>query len=498
MIPLQKHQIDYALANRSKIRDELDKADSADSLLGFIKLAWPHLEPETPFVYGWPVEAICHHLEAVSKGQIKRLLINVPPGCMKSLTTNVFWPAWEWGPRGQQRLRYISASYEKGLATRDLVRCRDLIQSEWYSRLWPIRFKDDQNLKTYYQNGHQGWRLAASVGGALTGYRGDRINIDDPHDVKSAESEKKREEALRWFTETLPTRLNNSKESTIVVVMQRLHERDISGLILKELGDTWEKLILPMEYEGARKCIIRATKWMDPRREEGDLLWPERFGRAEVEQLKETFRAQGGSYAEAAQLQQRPAPRGGGLFKRKDFEMIDAAPEGGRTVRGWDLAASTKRHAAWTVGLKLRLVAGKLYIMDVVRRRASPNEVHEMIMDCAKKDGKRTAISIPQDPGQAGMAQRAALSAKLHGYRFHFSAETGDKDDRAIPIAAQVEAGNVYVVRGAWNDVFFSEAELFPGSEFKDQIDAFSRAYSRLLTEPELSIATAPSKVVTG
>lgn len=498
MIPLRQDQLEWALRNRDLVRDELDKADSAASLLGFIKLAWKHLEPETPFVYGWPVEAICEHLEAVSKGQIKRLLINVPPGCMKSLTTNVFWPAWEWGPRKQARLRYISASYEKGLATRDLVRGRDLMQSEWYSRLWPIRFKDDQNLKTYYQNSQQGWRLAASVGGALTGYRGDRINIDDPHDVKSAESEKKREEALRWFTETLPTRLNNSKESTIVVVMQRLHERDISGLILKELGASWEKLILPMEYEASRKCVIVATGWKDPRKEEGELLWPERFGRAEVEQLKETFRAQGGSYAEAAQLQQRPAPRGGGMFKRKDFELIEAAPEGGRTVRGWDLAGSTKRHAAYSVGLKLRIVGAKLYIMDVVRKRASPNEVREMIYACAKQDGKQTSISIPQDPGQAGLAQKAALGAMLSGYRFHFSAETGDKDDRAVPIAAQVEAGNVYIVRGPWNDAFLAEAELFPGSEFKDQIDALSRAYSRLLTQPELMIATTPSTVVNG
>ncbi len=489
-------QLEWALANREKVRMDLDRADSEESLLGFIKLAWPHLEPQVPFVYGWPVEAICEHLEAVTKGQIKRLLINVPPGCMKSLTTNVFWPAWEWGPQGMSRLRYISASYEKGLATRDLVRGRDLIQSEWYHRLWPIEFKDDQNLKTYYQNSEQGWRLAASVGGALTGYRGDRINIDDPHDVKSAESEKKREESLRWFTETLPTRLNNAKESTIVVVMQRLHERDISGLILRELTDSWEKLILPMEFEQSRKCIVSVTGFEDPRKEEGQLLWPERFGRKEVEQLKETFRAQGGSYAEAAQLQQRPAPRGGGLFKRANFIPIDFAPEGGRTVRGWDLAGSKKRQSAYTVGAKLRRVKGKLYILDIVRKRATPNEVEDMVLNCARLDDKQTTISIPQDPGQAGLAQKAQFAAKLMGYRFHFSTETGDKEDRANPFAAQVEAGNVYIVRGPWNDAFLSEAEMFPTGEFKDQIDALSRAFSRLLTEPELMIATTPAKVI--
>lgn len=491
-------QLEWALAHRSQVLRDLDRADSEESLLGFIKLAWPQIEPGTPFIPGWPVQAICEHLEAVSKGQIKRLLINVPPGCMKSLTTNVFWPAWEWGPRKQPGLRYISASYEKGLATRDLVRCRDLIQSEWYRALWPIDFKDDQNLKTFYQTTHQGWRLAASVGGALTGYRGDRINIDDPHDVKSAESERKREESLRWFTETLPTRLNKQSESTMVVVMQRLHERDISGLILRELKDTWTHLMLPMEFEPSRKCIVEVTGFEDPRTEDGELLWPERFNRKSVDALKETFRAQGGSYAEAAQLQQRPAPRGGGMFKREHFQIVDRAPSlAGRTVRGWDLAASKDRGAAFTVGAKLMLSAGKVYVLDIMRKRASPSEVEEMMLTCARQDGKQVAISIPQDPGQAGVAQKRQLASVLHGYNVSFSPETGDKADRAIPFAAQVEAGNVFVVSAPWNDALFAEAVLFPNSEFKDQVDALSRAYAHLLAHAEPTLALEPGMVIT-
>jgi predicted phage terminase large subunit-like protein len=497
MTYITPEQLEWALTHREEMLRDLDQVDSASSLLGFTKLAWKHLEPGTPFVPGWPVEAISEHLEAVSNGQIKRLLINVPPGCMKSLTTNVFWPAWEWGPRKQPQLRYISASYEKGLATRDLVRCRDLIQSEWYQALWPIAFKDDQNLKTYYQNTEQGWRLAASVGGALTGYRADRVNIDDPHDVKSAESERKREESLRWFTETLPTRLNRQSESTMVVVMQRLHERDISGLILKELSDTWEHLMLPMEFEQSRKCIVEVTGFADPRTEEGELLWPDRFNRESVEQLKETFRSQGGSYAEAAQLQQRPAPRGGGMFKRDHFHLVDAPPRLGRACRGWDLAATKEKGAAFTVGAKLLIHSGKLYICDLVRRRASPFEVEEMLQACARLDGLQVAISIPQDPGQASVGQKGRFASLLGGYNVHFSPESGDKADRAKPFAAQVEAGNVFVVRAPWNDALFAEAELFPNSEFKDQIDALSRAYSWLLSHNEPSIALEPAQVIT-
>lgn len=494
---ISREQLAWALKNKDALLRDLDALDSEQSLLGFIKVAWRHLEPETPFVYGWSVEAICEHLEAVSKGQIRRLLINVPPGCMKSLTTEVFWPAWEWGPRKQAHLRFISASYEKGLATRDLVRCRDLLTSEWYQSLWPFEFKGDQNLKTYYENQHQGWRLAASVGGALTGYRGDRIIIDDPHDVRSAESDIKREDAIRWFTETLPTRLNNQKESSMVVVMQRLHERDVSGLIQKELGDTWEQLILPMEFEPSRRCRIRATGWTDPRKEDGELLWPERFDAESVEELKQTFRAQGGSYAEAAQLQQRPAPRGGGLFKREHFLPVDAAPTVGRVVRGWDLAASTGRNAAYTVGVKLMLSFGKLYILDVVRKRGTPGEIEDLIRTCAQQDGKQVAISIPQDPGQAGKAQKSRLAAVLHGYPVFFSPETGTKDDRAIPVAAQAEAGNLHILRGAWNDAFLAEAQLFPTSEYKDQIDALSRAYAHLLTRNPRSLALEPAMLIT-
>lgn len=490
-------QLQWLLKNRDSVLRDLDALDSDDSLLGFIKVAWKHLEPETPFVYGWSVEAICEHLEAVSKGQIRRLLINVPPGCMKSLTTEVFWPAWEWGPRGQQHLRFISASYEKGLATRDLVRCRDLLNSEWFQSLWPLEFKGDQNLKTYYENSKQGWRLAASVGGALTGYRGDRLIIDDPHDVRSAESDTKREDAIRWFTETLPTRLNNQQTSAMVCVMQRLHERDVSGLIQRELTDEWEQLVLPMEFESSRRCIIEATGWADPRKEEGELLWPERFNRESVEELKKTFRAQGGTYAEAAQLQQRPAPREGGLFRRDEFQIVDIAPTNGRTVRGWDLAASTGRHSAYTVGIKLMMSMGKLYILDVVRLRGTPSDVETAIRTAAQNDGQRVAISLPQDPGQAGKAQRSRLAAILHGYNVHFSPETGSKDDRAIPVAAQAEAGNLYMVRAPWNDALLAEAQMFPASEFKDQIDALSRAYAYLLTQNTRSVALEPPMIIT-
>lgn len=492
--------------DRHQIRDAMNAPERSLaqlSLREFMRQAWHVLEPGAPFVDGWAVGAVCEHLQAVTDGQIRRLLINVPPGCTKSMAVNVMWPAWEWGPVGQPHMRYISAGYEKGLATRDMVRCRDLLRSEWYQERWPLAFKDDQDQKTYYQNADTGWRLASSVGGALVGYRGDRIIVDDPHDVKRAESDVEREEAVRWFTETLPTRLNKPSDSAIVVVMQRLHERDISGVIINKLGDEWVHLCLPMEYEADRHCrtvvpLLSGAAFEDPRQKDGDLLWPERFSAEAVEELKETFRAQGGTYAEAAQLQQRPAPRGGGLFKRANFQFVDA-PEDGATVRGWDLAASVSSRAAYTAGVKMvRTRDGRLLVTDVRRFRGTPHEVKMALQECAVGDGARCRTSIPQDPGQAGLAQKADLAKALDGFDVRFSPETGDKVTRALPFAAQVEAGNVYLVRAPWNDPFLSEAALFPAGEFADQVDATSRAHHELNKNRGSGVSAFGPTLITG
>lgn len=520
--------LDLALRRPQQALWHLDRLAAEDSLLSFVRQGWHALEPGVEFQHGWAIEAVAEHLEAVTAGQVTRLLVNVPPGCTKSMLVNVFWPAWEWGPRRMPHLRYISASYEQGLSTRDMVRGRDLVSSEWYQERWPVAFKEDQDQKTLYANAATGWRLASSVGGRLTGYRGDRIIIDDPHDVARAESDKERHTARRWFTETLPTRLNKQKESAIVMIMQRLHVQDLSGLVVEGLFDDWVHLCLPMEHETKTRCwttvprrgqtsskMLRvkdkeetlphfvpdedgAEMWCwDPRTEEGELLWPGRFDREAVEQLKRSFRAgDGGSYAESGQLQQRPVHRKGGLFQRENFVALEQFPDGIHWVRGWDLAASTGSTSPFTAGVKLGWRQGSLYIGDVVRFREEAEQVEDRIRSVAEQDGHGVAISIPQDPGQAGKDQRRHYAKLLHGFDVHFSPETGDKEDRARPIAAQVRARNVYVPAGApWLAEFLGEAGLFPASDYKDMVDALSRAYGWHLLNPGDAIALAPSRV---
>lgn len=479
------------------------------SLMDFVREAWHVLEPETPLVEGGPLPLMCAALEAVSNGDIDRLLINVPPGCMKSLLVNVFWPAWEWGPRRMAHLRYISASYEQGLATRDLVRCRDLVKSEWFQARWQITFKDDQDQKTYYENSRTGWQLSASVRAALTGYRGDRVRIDDPHSVRGAESDAELAETDSWFTETLPTRVNRAadhptdprlKRSGMVMIMQRLSVRDLSAAAL---ALEWEHLCLPMRYEAdhphvASTPILRKLGIVDTRKE-GDLLWPERFPDESVTKLEKALSLKGGRYAVAGQLQQRPVPRGGGMFAREHAHFVDVAPPGVRWCRGWDLAG-TEGGGKATAGVKVGEKEGRIYIGDCAWGQKEPHGVEVMIKAAAKQDGKRCTQSLPQDPGQAGKAQKAALGKLLAGYDVHFSTESGDKADRAIPLSAQWEAGNVYLVRGDWNDPYLAEMGMFtPAAKgFTDRVDATSRGYACILTRPARGQSFgAPAEIVT-
>lgn len=495
-----------ALANPSEALDELRKLECEDSLHAFVMEMWDELEPGTKLVDGWCLHAICEALEAVEAGKIKKLLINVPPGFMKSMLTSVFFPAWLWGPKNQAHKRLISTSYAQDLAIRDNKRARDLIESEKYTRWWGDRVKlsGDQNAKIRYENEAKGFRQAASTGSALTGHRGDILIIDDPHSVGSAESEAERAAATMWVGETVPTRFNDQEEGITIVIMQRLHQQDVSGFILGE-GEGAESLpgyvhlMIPMEFEPDRKCLIDIPgwKWEDPRTEAGELAWPERFSRDAVEDLKTTFRRAGGEYAVAGQLQQSPVPREGGMFQLEDFQVIDASdvPNIFHTCRGWDLAATKDGHGAQTAGVKMGLHAGKVYILDCVAGRWGANEVITKLKNCVGRDGYSVTQSIPQDPGQAGKAQRAYLAGELMGANLHFSPESGEKADRARPLSAQAESGNLYVVRGPWNDALIQEFCSFPSGKLADRVDASSRAFHWLNANMTQDLGAPPENL---
>ena len=434
------------------------------------------LEPGQAYLHGWHIDAICDHLEAVTDGRLTRLLINVPPGTMKSLIVSVFWPAWEWGPQGRASLRYLTTSYSENYAKRDSRRMRDLVSSLWFRSLWPeivLTRAGEISFENTARGGREGMPFQS-----LTGGRGDRVIIDDPHSTETAESEAERDRTTRIFRESVPTRLNNPVTSAIVVIMQRLHEKDISGQILA-LRLSYEHLMLPMEYEPERACST-SIGFSDPRSQEGDLLFPERFPRATVERDKVPM----GSYAVAGQYQQRPGPRQGGLFKRAWFEgkTVRAAPAGTRWVRHWDLAGTKKKSAARTAGVKLgKTPDGRYIVGHVITEQDEGDAIRKLIKATAETDGPTVEISLPQDPGQAGKVQKADMIAMLAGWTAHGEPETGEKEDRARPFATQCEAGNVSLLAGPWNEAYLDELASFPTGKFKDQVDASSGAFGRLV-----------------
>lgn len=461
-------------AERDRLAKDAERIRArCQTLSGFVREAWHVIEPSIPYVHGWHIDAICEHLEAVTNGDINRLLINVPPGTMKSLLCGVFWPAWEWTFRPQ--LRYLGSSYSEDYAKRDNRRMRDLVTSEWYRALWP-EVVLTRSGEMAFANTKTGFRQGVPFS-RLTGGRGDRVIIDDPHSVDGAESEAERLSTIRTFRESVPTRLNDPQHSAIVVIMQRLHEGDVSGTILT-LGLGYEHLMLPMEFEPERACKT-SIGFMDPRTEEGELLFPERFPRAVVERDKIPL----GSYAVAGQFQQRPSPRSGGMFQRGDFEIVEAVPAGAKRCRAWDFAATKAKPGKqpdWTVGLGMSYVNGTFYVEDIRRDRWSPAEVEKNLKNTATQDGVFVTIRMPQDPGAAGKADAETKIKLLAGFEVKAVAPTGDKATRAKPASAQAEAGNVKLIRGSWNEAFLDEVCSFPNGQFDDQVDAFADALNEL------------------
>ena len=319
-------------------RHDGSAVEAAKNLRSFITMAWPVVEPATPFISGWHLDAICEHLMAVTRGEIRNLLINIPPRHMKSLAVGVFWPAWEWTTAPHRR--WLFASYALSLSERDSLRCRRLIESPWYQRHWGDRFAlcGDQNTKLRYENNHAGHRIATSVGAAATGEGGDYVVVDDPHNVIERESDAARIAALMWWDETMSTRLNNPKTGAKIIVMQRIHEKDLSGHVLQQGG--YIHLNLPAEFELSRRCVTvigidSPRSWSDPRGTDGDLLWEQRIGDREIADFKVRLGPEG----YAGQFQQRPSPAGGGRFKAEWFRYYrggdaDCVGSASRTVSG--------------------------------------------------------------------------------------------------------------------------------------------------------------------
>jgi predicted phage terminase large subunit-like protein len=465
---LARIDAEIAALEEAMIDDE-ERELCALSLGTFARLAWPMLEPATPLKWGWALDAICDHLEAVTRGDIKRLLMNVPPGSMKSLLTGVIWPAWEWGPRGKPELRFLGTAHKQDLAVRDNLKCRRLIKSAWYQHLWPVTITGDQDAKTKFENDKTGFREAMAFT-SLTGSRGDRVILDDPHSVDDANSQTKLAGDIVTFREAVPSRVNND-DSAIIIVMQRLHESDVSSVAL-ELG--YEHLCIPMRFEEDRRCTT-SIGWADPRTIEGDLMFPERFPERQVVELETSL----GSYAAAGQLQQRPAPLGGGIFKTGwwQYYRAEALPQVKRIIHSWDTAFKTKASNDYSVRTIWAECERGYYLLDVWKQKVEFPELKRMVLSFPDQH-KPHAILVEDKASGQSLIQELRRETMLPIVPIKVDT---DKVARAFAVTPVIESGRVFLPEGApWLADYIASLATFPNGAHDDDVDSTTQALAYL------------------
>ena len=476
------------------IQRERERRAASASLYEFVKQSWHVVEPGVPFIPSWHIEEICEHLEAVTAGEIKRLLINIPPRHSKSTIVSVMWPMWEWLTDPAQK--FLAASYSGNLSIRDNLKARRLIQSPWYQERWGHMFKlaGDQNAKQRFENDKTGYRIATSVGGTATGEGGSRLILDDPHGAQDAQSDTMRESALEWFDMVWSTRLNNPKTDAMVTVMQRLHERDISGHILEDIGG-WEHVMIPAEWDGVRRKTSLGV--YDPRKKVGELICPDRFGVEEITRLKQLL----GVYGTAGQLQQDPQPAEGGILKTKHFQLWPhdkPLPQFEYILQSYDCAFTEKTSgdptacSVWAIfthggqrnamlidawdehlgypDLRARVIKdwsteyGGTSVKDGVRRARKPDR----ILVEAKASGQSLLqdlrlAKVPAVGYNPGMADKIS--------RAHQAAPTLELDLLWVP-----ESGKNPGQPVSWAQPFLKQVGKFPVAEHDDYVDTMTQA----------------------
>jgi predicted phage terminase large subunit-like protein len=450
------------------------------SLREFTKAAWPTIEPGSEYTSGWHLDAISDHLEAVIDGSIKRLIINIPPRHSKSISTAVVLPAWTWATQPSKKFLY--ASYSASLSIRDSTKCRRLIDSPWYQAHFGDKFhlSGDMNQKSRFENSENGIRLSTSVAGSLTGEGGDCIILDDVNNVVEADSQKVRQGVIDWWDQAMQSRLNDPKTGAFIVIQQRVNEQDLTGHILaNELGNEWDHLCLPARYEIGHPTPVRSSLgFTDPRTEEGELLWPERFGEKELSTLERGL----GSYAAAGQLQQRPSPKGGGILKSSwwvPWEKENLPDNIEYVIQSWDTAFETKESSSfsarttWGVfkyqGYDCAIVLEAWY--DKVNypqlRKLAQEAYDDWEPDAVLIEKKASGSSLLHDLRQAGVPVLAYSPDR-------------DKEARAHAASALLEDGRIFYPKRKWAEDLISICAAFPAHPNDDIVDTCTQAWLRL------------------
>lgn len=495
-------------------------------LMDFIRYFWHVIDPQTPLIEGQLMYAVVEHLEAVTFGDITRLVINVPFGCAKSVCTSVYWPAWEWAI-GYAHHRWLCFSYSATLSERDNLRCRQVITSPEYQALYGDQFQLSNQQIINILNDKSGSKFASSVGGTGTGMRGQRVVIDDPLNVKEAESETVRAECIRWFRESISSRFNDLNKDALVIIMQRLHEEDLSGVVL---GDdfNYTHLCIPWSYDPLRQedangeKIATSIGWTDWRTEAGQPAWPERFSAEAIDRIKKEL----GPYAVAGQLEQSPAPRGGGIVKREWFKGWAPAnnkyPEWSFCLTSVDCAATSKSEAdptacttwavfshsdtdnlpavilvdSWAKRLNLhgdpepRLPYEEFQIGDSPQMRRRKDQAYmrrvgnqlglvEHVLHTARRF-KVSLVLIEHEKSGIAVAQELRRLYKDEDFVVQLVVPKGDKYSRLMSVVPLFANGKIWAPLKPWAEELINEVCSFPRAKHDDLTDSTSMALSYL------------------
>lgn len=512
----------YGLLDVDKQLEELDLADEREaceeSLYEFLVRAWKYIDP-APWKDGWPIEAVAEHLQAVVDGEIRKLLINIPPRCAKSSVCSVALPAWTWAqprnsPTSGPAVPFLYASYAKQLSVRDSRKCRQLIESPWYQKLWGKRFNlvSDSNTVGRFTNNFGGERLITSVGSAATGEGGNIIVVDDPNAADEALSEASTVGTIDWWDGTMSTRRNDPKTGAFIVVQQRLGEDDLTGHILSKDDGDWTHLVLPMHYDPDRS-FVTSIGWKDPRTEEGQLLWEERFGEDEVRELERSL----GPWKAAGQLEQSPQPKGGGIVKREWWQPWDEPqfPPMDFILASLDTAYTTKTMndasalTVWgvftddTVAVQGRRIDddGRPVYMDRVYAQTAPKvmlmtawnerlELHQLVEKVADtcKRFKVDVLAIENKAAGHSVAQelRRLYSHEKFGVRM-FDPKSQDKTSRLYSVQHLFSDGIIYAPDRKYADEVITQTSIFPNGKHDDLVDTVSMGI-RLLRDMGLLV----------
>ena len=462
----------------------------------FVKMAWPLLEPATPYSGNWHIDAICEHLQACINGEFKRLIINIPPRHMKSLLVSVFWPAWLWTSRPS--LKFLVASYGQDIAVRDADKMRSLVKEPWYTDRWSIKMRPSRDATLAFENTRRGGRISTTVGGSGTGQGGDIVIIDDPLKATEAFSVAARNEVKTWHDSTIARAFNNLDTGIEVVIMQRLHEDDLTGHLLGR--SQWHHLCLPARFEPSHPFV-----WPDdPRTVEGELLWPAHINEKNLLDLAEEM-----NFHTAGQLQQRPAAMEGEILKRAwwrfyknewDLEKKDAdgtfpnvahLPHFEQIAISWDLALRDGEHNDYAAGQVWGIHKADRYLLKAVQEKMNLHKAKTEIKDLhrwTEERWPRTPIRVLIEKAAAGPQAIEELKREIPGIVPIDPRDGGKKERRAMAAAVPLESHNVFV-RGthmpdsaegykAGKEVqsLIEECAAFPFGSYDDQVDAFSQA----------------------